>query len=162
MYVYKTAGNAPTIYYLGSGYPLITKPLSYPPLYFDGTNFIISKTHESRIAEFVINWYKKQALIFVKGRVDALSNRDGFNCGKIKIGGAKTRWGSCSSKNDLSFTYKLVMAPVSVIDYVVIHELVHTTHHNHAKSFWKEVSKHCPNYKEERKWLRRHGHLLTK
>ncbi|WP_187648529.1 M48 metallopeptidase family protein [Nitrosophilus labii] len=64
------------------------------------------------------------------------------------------RWGSCSSKKNLNFSYRLIMAPKDVIDYVIIHELSHLTYMNHSKYFWTLVSKRCPNYIEYEKWLK--------
>ena len=65
--------------------------------------------------------------------------------------------GFCSPTGDLSFSWRLILNPLEVVDYVVIHELVHTVHHNHSKRFWKKVEKILPDYKEYNKWLRKHG-----
>lgn len=65
----------------------------------------------------------------------------------IKITGAKTRFGSCSSKNSLCFSYRLMMYPPNAVDYVVVHELSHILYHNHGKNFWKTVEKYMPDYK---------------
>lgn len=73
---------------------------------------------------------------------------------KVRISEAKTRFGSCSSENSLSFSYRLMMYPEKVIDYVVIHELSHILHHNHGKDFWKTVEEFMPDYKEAEKMLK--------
>lgn len=74
--------------------------------------------------------------------------------GKITIRGQKSRWGSCSHANNLNFNWRLMLVPLAVIDYVIIHELAHTVHHNHSRQFYALVEQFCPNYKALRKILR--------
>ena len=78
----------------------------------------------------------------------------------MKIRSYRARWGSCNEKGDISLNWKLIMLPESVIDYVLIHELVHVLRHDHSKLFWNLVEKKCPNYKEEKKWLKENGGSL--
>ena len=148
-------------YFLGKTYPLVLKPLSHPPLSFDGMSFILSKTHQGKAKDLFMSWYKREATNMIKERVEVLSKQHNLKFKGVKITNAKSRWGSCNGKNNLSFSLRLLLAPTSEIDYVIIHELTHTVHHNHSKNFWNEVSKYCPNYKNERNWLKQHGHLLT-
>ena len=74
----------------------------------------------------------------------------------MRLSGARTRWGSCSSRGVISLNWRLVMAPLPVLDYVVVHELVHTQVYNHTKEFWSEVGRFIPDYKEKRGWLKKH------
>ena len=76
---------------------------------------------------------------------------------RIRIGGQRTRWGSCSSRGTLSFNWRLVLAPVEVLDYVVVHELCHLRVPNHSRRFWALVERHRPHWRDQRDWLRRHG-----
>ncbi|TQR15450.1 M48 family metallopeptidase [Psychrobacillus soli] len=78
----------------------------------------------------------------------------------IEIVESKTKWGSCSSDKKLTFNYRLAMAPVEVIDYVIIHELCHLIHMNHDRSFWRRVGSIMPDYKEKEAFLERHGHSM--
>jgi predicted metal-dependent hydrolase len=78
----------------------------------------------------------------------------------IRIKNTKTRWGSCSSKGNLNFNWKLMMAPPYAMEYVVIHELCHLKHLNHSKAFWALVSEHMPDYKKAETWLKNHGSVL--
>lgn len=78
----------------------------------------------------------------------------------VKLSKAKTKWGSCSAKNNLLFSWTLGYAPKTVLDYVIIHELAHIPHKNHSKKFWELVQRFCPDYKNQRKWLREHAVLL--
>ncbi|NRF94226.1 M48 family metallopeptidase [Paenibacillus frigoriresistens] len=79
----------------------------------------------------------------------------------IEIDESKTKWGSCSSDKKITFNYRLAMAPIEVIDYVIIHELCHLLHMNHDRSFWRRVGSIMPDYKEKEAYLARHGHAMT-
>jgi len=79
----------------------------------------------------------------------------------IEIVESVTKWGSCSSDKKLTFNYRLAMAPVEVIDYVIIHELCHLLHMNHDRSFWRRVGSIMPDYKEKQDYLARHGQFMT-
>ncbi len=74
---------------------------------------------------------------------------------------SRTKWGSCSSDRQLAFNYLLAMAPVDVIDYVIVHELCHLLHMNHDRSFWRRVGAIMPDYKEKERFLARYGHAMT-
>lgn len=84
----------------------------------------------------------------------------GMTYSSIRIGSAKTRWGSCTSKGNLSFSWRLLSAPEEVVKYVIAHEVAHLKEMNHSKRFWAIVEKLCPDYKEQKKWLRENGHAL--
>ncbi|WP_282937964.1 SprT family zinc-dependent metalloprotease [Paenibacillus sp. RC67] len=79
----------------------------------------------------------------------------------IEVEESKTKWGSCSSDKIITFNYRLAMAPIEVIDYVVIHELCHLTHMNHDRSFWRRVGSIMPDYKEKEAFLARYGQAMT-
>ncbi|CAM3560242.1 SprT family zinc-dependent metalloprotease [Paenibacillus lupini] len=79
----------------------------------------------------------------------------------IDIVESATKWGSCSSSKKLTFNYRLAMAPLEVIDYVIIHELCHLTHMNHDRSFWRLLGSIMPDYKEKEEYLARYGQAMT-
>ena len=79
---------------------------------------------------------------------------------EIKVRSYKNRWGSCSSNGNISYNWKLIMAPERIINYVIIHELCHLIHFNHSSDYWWEVSKEHPNYKESKEWLKSNQHLF--
>jgi len=106
-------------------------------------------------------WYRAEAVRLISERVDRLTSHMGVHCQRIVIRGQKTRWGSCSHKKNLSFNWKLMMAPEPVIDYVVVHELAHLKEMNHSKRFWELVAQHCHGWREHKKWLRQHEENLT-
>jgi len=77
------------------------------------------------------------------------------------ITSARTRWGSCSQEGALSFAWRLIMAPLPIIDYVVVHELAHIQVKNHSKRFWNKLNVLMPDYRQRIEWLERNGHLLS-
>jgi predicted metal-dependent hydrolase len=79
----------------------------------------------------------------------------------VEVVESSTQWGSCSSSKKLTFNYRLAMAPIEAIDYVVIHELCHLVHMNHDRSFWRLVGSIMPDYKEKQEFLERFGHYMT-
>jgi len=95
--------------------------------------------------------YKKDAEILIKERVLFFAKQGNFSYGKITIKNNKTNWGSCSSKGNLNFNYRLIFLKKEEMDYVVVHELCHLKEMNHSKKFWDEVEKIIPDYKELRK-----------
>lgn len=107
------------------------------------------------------NRYRKAAKEYIPSRVFYFQKQIGVTPGKIVIRDQKTRWGSCSGNQTLSFNYRLMFAPPCILDYVIVHELCHIKHMNHSDSFWAEVEKILPDYKEKRNWLKQHGQELT-
>lgn len=110
----------------------------------------------------LINWYKKQALPVITDLVEEYARLMGLE-GKyssVKLSIAKSKWGSCSYDNKLLFSWRLIMCPTEVIEYVVVHELAHIIEKNHSKAFWNEVKKVLPDYKEHRKWLKDNSGLM--
>ncbi|MBE3127600.1 MAG: M48 family metallopeptidase, partial [Candidatus Atribacteria bacterium] len=108
---------------------------------------------------FII-WYKRRAYETISRRVRLYAQKRGFKYNKINITNARKRWGSCSHQGNLSFTWRLTMAPLPIIDSVVVHELVHLELKNHSKAFWNKVGILDPEYKEHKEWLKNNGYLL--
>ncbi len=80
---------------------------------------------------------------------------------RITVRNQKSRWGSCSRRGTISLNWRLIQAPPSARDYVILHELMHLRHMNHSSRFWREVENVCPDYDIPRRWLRRHAVLLV-
>lgn len=106
------------------------------------------------IKRAVIYEYKRAAKEIIIEKVSFYSKIVGMAPEKISINSAKTRWGSCSSKNRLNFSWRLVMAEDQLIDYVVVHELAHIIEHNHSYKFWAIVKDIIPDYKERQMKLK--------
>lgn len=90
-------------------------------------------------------------------RVQYYSLKMDVTCNRVSVRNQKTRWGSCSSKGNLNFNYRLFYLPEELLDYVVVHELAHRRHMNHSKDFWQEVKRFFPDYKKCRKQLKEVG-----
>ena len=146
--------------YLGNPYILeIVDEQSIPLILND--RFTISRFALPNAKDVFTKWYKKQAKKVVSERVTKLAQDFNFEYQRIRITSAKTRWGSCGSNGSLNFTWRLVMAPQSIIDYVVVHELVHLKVKNHSKKYWLGVENIMPDYREYRTWLNDNGQILT-
>jgi len=149
-----------TFLYLGSSYHLKLVRPQRPSLQFED-GFTLSQTAQKRGEALFTRWYRGQAFEVISERVSQYAKNYGFTPKRVKISSAKTRWGSCSADGTLNFTWRLVMAPLDVIDYVVAHELAHLRIKNHSRKFWNAVEAIYPEYKKHRKWLRENGEKLN-
>lgn len=149
-----------TFLFLGSPYDLKLVRPQRPALKFEN-GFYLSKAAQKRGEQIFTRWYKERLLEIISARADEFAKRYDFSPKQVKITSAKKRWGSCSPNGTLSFTWRLILAPLDVIDYVVVHELAHLRVRNHSRKFWKLVESILPGYKIQRKWLREHGEKLS-
>ncbi len=106
-------------------------------------------------------WYRAQSASVLERKAREFAMAFGVGYSRFTIRGQRTRWGSCSHKGTLSFNWRLIMAPESVVDYVVIHEVAHLKEMNHTKMFWRLVAERCPSWREHKKWLNDHGTELA-
>ena len=151
--------NGEGFLYLGNWYRLeIVKNQKEPLILKDF--FYLSDKYKEKAREVFINWYKKQAKKVINERVNYYSNLTGLNPKSVKITSAQKRLGSCSSKGNLNFSWRLVMLPVRVIDYVVVHELAHLEEHNHSKNFWVKVKTIMPDYEKHKNWLKENAYMM--
>ncbi len=145
--------------YLGKYYPLKIVNNNENLLTFED-NFYLSDYCLSNAKEVFTNWYKQNAEKIIKYRAEYYADIYNLKYTKIKISNAKTRWGSCSYNGNININWRLIMAPVEVLDYVIVHELVHLKIDNHSKNFWQNVEMIYPDYKKAKKWLKDNAHLL--
>jgi predicted metal-dependent hydrolase len=146
-------------YYLGKPYPLVVVGSRQPLLALNG-RFELARLALPDAARVFEKWYRAQARRELSERAAQLASRFGFQFQRLSINGARTRWGSCGLRGSLNFTWRLVMAPQPVIDYVIVHELAHLQIRNHSSGFWELVEKLLPEYRNQRAWLKQNGHLL--
>ncbi|MBU4030692.1 M48 family metallopeptidase [Patescibacteria group bacterium] len=104
-----------------------------------------------RVGEYLA--HKERALDFVYARVALYNKIYNFNFNRISVKNQKTRWGSCSEKGNLNFNYRIVLLPIEMADYIIVHELCHLGELNHSPKFWNLVARAMPNYLEIRKRL---------
>jgi predicted metal-dependent hydrolase len=148
-----------TFLYLGVTYPLEIAEKQKRELLLDG-RFKLAESAQPHAALAFERWYRAQASQVLHERVNLYAHQYDFQYTRIGVTSARTRWGSCSATASLNFSWRLIMAPLEVVDYVVVHELVHTRIHNHSKQFWHKVEMIMPDYKEHRTWLRKNAQQL--
>jgi len=131
---------------------------------FDGNNFLVYVSSElncedrEKIIESVfIKLYRELAAKAIEERLQWYSKVIGVTYNDVRIKEQKTRWGSCSKKGNLNFNWKIVMAPLWAMDYVIVHELCHLRYFDHSRQFWSLVSQYMPDYKNARLWLKENG-----
>ncbi len=152
-----TAGSR--FWYLGSTYPLHLVEKGPARVRFS-SEFILQKDALPRAAALLTDWYKNQARNILTERTEFYARQFGLKYRSLRITSARTRWGSCSRLDALCFTWRLVMAPLEIIDYLVVHELAHIVEKNHSRAFWTQVDRMLPDYRTQRKWLKTNGRLL--
>jgi hypothetical protein len=109
----------------------------------------------------VERFYRRSARAEVAGRLDRACAEVGASYSGLTIRGQRTRWASCSPAGAMSFNWRLLLAPEPVLDYVVWHEVCHLDVRDHSPRFWALVQTRCPGYREQVRWLRRHGATLV-
>lgn len=152
--------NGEGFWYLGNIYKLQLAEEKKPLLYLNG-NFQLARNALHKAPIIFERWYREQAKKIILERVEWYAAKHGYSFKQVKITSARRRWGSCSSRGTLNFAWRLVMAPTPIIDYVVVHELVHLQVRNHSKKFWGRVGVIMPDYKQKIEWLEKYGHMLN-
>ena len=148
--------------YLGSSYRLQLVAQQDEPLKLKDGRFCLLRAvvenggNESAHMAFEA-FYKEKGLPRLQKRVAHFATKVGVSAGEIQIKDLGYRWASCLKNGDLHFHWKCLMAPLTVIDYIIVHELCHLHHRDHSEAFWNEVDKVLPNYRERKDWLRMRG-----
>lgn len=110
----------------------------------------------------VKDFLKKEAVDKLAEISIKTAEKIGVKIASVTVKDTKSRWGSCSTKGNINYNWRIVLAPKKVIDYLVCHEVSHLKHPNHSIAFWKTVESLCPSYKDSRNWLKTHGKELYK
>ena len=121
-----------------------------------GGDLVVAGGPES-VDAAIDRWYRREARRAIGGEVRRLAVLLGVHPGPISIRDPVTRWGSCSATGRMSFSWRLLLAPPAVLDYVVVHELCHLRHPDHSRRFWAMVAAARPDWREQVGWLERHG-----
>lgn len=159
----RCGGHEPgAIYYLGNRYrikivkdrqPAATVSDALKTITFHVDDLRKSKHHQQE-------WYRHQTARIIGERLPALASSLGLRYNKVSIKNQKSRWGSCSRKGDLNFNLLLAAAPIEVIDYVIVHELMHLIELDHSRRFWELVRNADPDYKLHREWLSSYAPII--
>lgn len=108
----------------------------------------------------VTAWLKRQAQLCFAQRLGRFAAHCPRQPGKLALSSARTRWGSCTARGDIRLNWRLMQAPLPIIDYVLAHELAHLLHMNHSSAFWAETARLFPDWKNARHWLKQQGSSL--
>ena len=146
--------------FLGKPYKLSFSKNTQTPLDFRG-GFVIAQEYQPHAKQLLTDWYKKRGREKITERVEWYSRSLGLKCRTINITAAKKRWGSCTADGNLNFSWRLIMAPLSIVDYAVVHELAHLEEKNHSKKFWNKIRTIFPDYKDRAKWLKENELLMS-
>ena len=167
---FEQQNNSLECLYLGEKYPITHCPSdsSWGKIVFHQEGWIIQIPQKKIDSEknqyaldFLLKWFKSRAGIILEERVGVYAKTMGVQAESINIRSPKGLWGSCHPvKRVLHFNWKIIMAPLEVMDYIVIHELCHIKVPDHSKSFWALVNAFCPAYKQHQQWLKINGHQL--
>ena len=151
--------NGETAPYLGKNYQIELVNEQYAGVQFD-EKFLISKSQVAKRKETLRDWYITKAKEKILPKVDRHAQELGVNYSNAKIVDSRYRWGSCTVKNNINLNWRLIKAPMFVIDYMIVHELAHLIEPNHTPRFWNIVRTKVPTMEKAKLWLKEHGQLL--
>jgi len=145
----------------GEIYTLTIDPsVSNKILTYHESKRIVSNHEITRKSAILVNWYVHLAKKEITRMVEGLAEQYGFKYNRIFIRDQKTKWGTCSSKKNLSFNWRLIRCPKFVIEYLIIHELSHLREMNHSAKYWTLVESMCPDFKKAKLWLKEYESYL--
>jgi predicted metal-dependent hydrolase len=122
--------------------------------------FLIPATQKEKQEGALREWYTRKAKDKIIPRAKRHAGEIGVDAAEIKIVDSLYRWGSCTAKDNVNFNWRLIKAPMFVVDYVIVHELAHLMEANHTPRFWNIVRTQAPTMDKARAWLKEHGQLL--
>ncbi len=155
--VYREFVSGEGFYYLGRTYKLEIVDAQDAPLKLKNGHFQLRKKDLSKAKEHFIGFYKEKGKNKINERVNYWKKLLNVEPHGIRIMELQNRWGSCTEKGNVNFHWKSIMTPLTIIDYIVAHELTHLIHPNHSESFWLELDKVMPDYHQRKSWLKVHG-----
>ncbi|OUS09085.1 metal-dependent hydrolase [Gammaproteobacteria bacterium 42_54_T18] len=153
--------NGESFLYLGRNYRLQLVEDKENPLIFRNGQFFLSRNAVPDAPELFKQFYKTKLLKKLEDRLSLYASKMSQQPAGIRVMELKNRWGSCSSQGSLNFHWKCAMLPLSVLDYVIVHELAHIQHQNHSPAFWRVVEKVMPGYEEQKNWLKFNGASMS-
>ncbi len=150
--------------YLGRNYRLKVQRGPFAPVKLINGRLVVSTPYGSERPHMIRNaltrWYKHQADKKLRVKVDRYASIIGVQPTGTGIKSFKSRWGSCTSNGRVDFNWKIIMAPIRMVDYVVVHELCHLKKHDHSPAYWREVERIMPDYQKCRNWLKENSDFI--
>ncbi|MEG6616654.1 SprT family zinc-dependent metalloprotease [Peptococcaceae bacterium 1198_IL3148] len=148
--------------YLGSDYNLqikVDRKIKKPFVALQGKQLLVTTptAEANQIRKALVLWYRQQAQQIIERRVAHHQRWLKKVPTEVKVKEQKKRWGSCTGAGKVLFNWRIVMAPLPIIDYLVVHEMCHLQQMNHSKEFWQLVASILPDYQARRNWLKEHG-----
>lgn len=144
--------------YLGRNYRLKVQAGPFQPVKLKQGWLVVTMPRDAiapdMIRSALVRWYRVQAQERLTEKVQRYAKLIGVSPIAVGVKTFKSRWGSCSVRGEILFHWKVIMAPHSIVDYVVAHELCHLKHHDHSPAFWKSVERTIPEYLECKQWLK--------
>lgn len=151
--------NGETFWYLGDKVILTTG--DYTTIEVKDGKLLFPRGLVFRIQKELTDWYVRTARVVITQQVSSYAAQMQTNYKDLTFSDTKSQWGRCTQDNRLQFSWRLVMAPLLTLNYVVIHELAHTVEKNHSRAFWSIVRRYTPSYRQQIKWLQTNGHALV-
>jgi predicted metal-dependent hydrolase len=155
----KEVVNGESVPYLGREYLIEIAETQSGGVEF-ARRFIIPAAQQAKNRKVLKEWYVGRAAETILPRVNRHARELGVEFGEVKIVDNRYRWGSCTVKDNLNFNWRLIKAPMFVIDYVIVHELAHLLEANHTPRFWNIVRAKAPTTEKAKAWLKEHGQIL--
>ena len=154
-----------TFSYLGRNYRLKvllgdTSSLKLRGGYLEASIPSSSKTREEEVRSLLLGWYRKHAQERLKEKTHRYAKILQVEPNCVSVKDYKSRWGSCSTKGDIFYNWRIIIAPHRIVDYVVVHELCHLLEHNHSVIYWRHVERIIPDFQECREWLKQNSSKL--
>lgn len=143
--------------YLGRSYRLLLVDGQDVPLKLEAGRFKLARTKAAHGREHFVAWYKAHGLAWVARRVSLYGPRVGAEPSRVEVRDLGYRWGSCGRAGGLNIHWQTIVLPSNVVDYVVVHELVHLREPNHTPAFWTRVERVLPDYQQRKDWLAANG-----
>ncbi len=160
--VQRTYVNGQGFLYLGRSYRLKIVDEQDQPLKLLNGYFCLRRDAQNEHADKVFQkFYREKGQELIPTRVAKFQGGMGVSPDTVRIQELGNRWGSCTKEGNINFHWKCLMAPLSIVDYIVVHELAHLKHPNHSSFFWNEVDKTLPDYRDHEDWLRDNGASLA-
>lgn len=148
-------------YFLGKNHRLKIIDSDTSKLSLEGNYFIMGQFQDSDFKSIFEEWYSNELSKVLEERIEVYEKALNLKPSKVTVEDLKEKWGVCTPKGHIKINWRLAMAPLTIIDYIFVHELVHLEIKNHSQKFWNRVESLIPKYRSHVRWLKEHGNELN-